>query len=64
MSLEQEFLIDCIENICSVVDQDPAGTSGIGGALPAFDASLSTSTYQDNAPVQQNALLIQCCIKY
>ena len=24
MSLEQEFLIDCIENICSVVDQDPA----------------------------------------
>lgn len=26
MSLEQEFLIDCIENICSVVDQDPAGS--------------------------------------
>lgn len=24
MSLEQKFLIDCIENICSVVDQDPA----------------------------------------
>lgn len=44
--------------------QTPTGTSGIGGALPAFDASLSTSTYQDNAPVQPNALLIQCCIKY
>lgn len=29
-----------------------------------FNASLSSSTYQDDAPVQQNALLIQCCIKY
>lgn len=29
-----------------------------------FDASLSSSTYQNSAPVQPNALLIQCCIKY
>ena len=29
-----------------------------------FDASRSSSTYQDSAPVQPNALLIQCCIKY
>lgn len=29
-----------------------------------FDASRSSSTYQNSAPVQQNALLIQCCIKY
>ena len=29
-----------------------------------FDASLSSFTYQDNASVQPNALLIQCCIKY
>lgn len=28
------------------------------------NASWSSSTYQDNAPVQPNALLIQCCIKY
>lgn len=30
----------------------------------AIDASLSSSTYQNNASVQPNALLIQCCIKY
>lgn len=29
-----------------------------------FDASRSSSAYQDNAPVQPNAILIQCCIKY
>ena len=29
-----------------------------------FDASLTSSTYQNGAPVQQNALLIMCCIKY
>ena len=29
-----------------------------------IDASLSSSTYQNNAPVQPNAILIQCCIKY
>ena len=28
------------------------------------NANLSSSTYQDFAPVQPNALLIQCCIKY
>ena len=29
-----------------------------------FDNSKSSHTYQNDAPVQQNALLIQCCIKY
>lgn len=29
-----------------------------------FDASRSSSTYQNSAPVQPNAILIQCCIKY
>lgn len=29
-----------------------------------FNASWSSSVYQNSAPVQQNALLIQCCIKY
>ena len=29
-----------------------------------IDASHSSSSYKSNAPVQQNALLIQCCIKY
>lgn len=29
-----------------------------------FDNSKSSPTYQNDAPVQQNALLIQCCIKY
>lgn len=29
-----------------------------------LDASRSSSTYQSDAPVQPNALLIQCCIKY
>ena len=33
-------------------------------ALFDINASRSSSTYQDSAPVQQNALLIQCCIKY
>ena len=30
----------------------------------SFNASRSSSTYQNSAPVQQNAILIQCCIKY
>ena len=29
-----------------------------------FDASLSSSTYQDNAPVQQDALCINYIIKF
>ena len=32
--------------------------------VSALDSSRSSSTYQNNAPVQPNALLIQCCIKY
>lgn len=34
-----------------------AGTSGDSGLI-TFDASRSSSTYKDNAPVQQNAYLI------
>lgn len=30
----------------------------------SINASRSSSIYQNSAPVQQNALLIQCCIKY
>lgn len=33
-------------------------------SFAGLNASRSSSTYQNNAPVQQNALLIQCCIKY
>lgn len=29
-----------------------------------FSANRSSNIYQDAAPVQPNALLIQCCIKY
>ncbi|MBR4397123.1 MAG: hypothetical protein IKS93_04645 [Methanobrevibacter sp.] len=32
--------------------------------VPIFNANASSSTYQTNAPVQPNAILIQCCIKY
>lgn len=42
---------------------NPAGGTGTSGKV-GFDASHSSSTYQNSAPVQQNALLIQCCIKY
>ena len=45
------------------------GTSAASGGIWAgirwyFDASRSSPTYQTDSPVQQNALLIQCCIKY
>lgn len=33
-----------------------AGTTGTGNAGASFDASRSSSTYQDNAPVQQEAV--------
>lgn len=36
-----------------------AGNCGLG-----FNASLSSSTYQNNAPVQQNALCVNMIIKY
>lgn len=32
--------------------------------VPIFNANASSSIYQNGAHVQQNALLIQCCIKY
>lgn len=35
--------------------QNPTGVSGTGGAMPAFDASRSSSTYKDGAPVQERA---------
>ena len=43
-----------------------SGTNITAGTVYGFgiNAFLSSSTYQDNASVQQNALLIQCCIKY
>lgn len=45
-----------------------ANTSGINivGGCTGFTIDLSdyAETYQNNAPVQQQALLIQCCIKY
>lgn len=36
----------------------------IKAGVLSINASRSSSTYQNSAPVQQNALLIQCCIKY
>lgn len=50
----------------------PAGTRGshlyddseIKLSSIFFNANLANSTYQDNSHVQQEALLIQCCIKY
>ena len=41
-----------------------AYAAGITEKYLAFDAARSSPTYQDNAPVQPNAILIQCCIKY
>lgn len=41
--------------------------SGGTGALPTGANTSNvygSSAYQTNAPVQPNALLIQCCIKY
>ena len=39
--------------------------AGGGGALDyIFDASRSSSTYQNNAPVQQAATVVNFCIKY
>lgn len=40
------------------------GNAGSTGNQLNLDASRSSSTYQNGAPVQSNALLIQCCIKY
>lgn len=39
-----------------------ANATGTGAI--SLDASRSSSTYQNGTPVQQNAILIQCCIKY
>jgi len=35
----------------------------VNGSSKSFDASLSSLTYQNNAPVQQNALCINYVIK-
>lgn len=40
-------------------------TGGAGASkMFGFDASLSSSTYKDNAPVQQNATIVLYCVKY
>ena len=52
--------------------RDTVGSNNVGlyanantGRIELYlDASRSSSTYKNSAPVQQNALLIQCCIKY
>nr|DAP34842.1 MAG TPA: hypothetical protein [Caudoviricetes sp.] len=44
-----------------------AGTFASGGSaiqLTYFDSSLSSSTYQANAPVQQAAAVVTYCIRY
>lgn len=42
-----------------------SSTTGIDGwRAQIFDASRSSSTYQDNAPVQQNALCLMVIVKY
>lgn len=41
----------------------PSESNAFGWRL-YFSANASSLTYQDGAPVQPNALLIQCCIKY
>ena len=47
-----------------------SGSRGSAGSAPGalyfsgFDASLSSSIYQNNAHVQQNALCLQMIIKY
>lgn len=43
-------------------------TNGFGGSeiygKGSFSASRSSSTYQDNSPVQQDAVCVNFCIKY
>lgn len=36
----------------------------VSSVIYNFDASRSSSTYQDNAPVQQAATVVNFCIKY
>ena len=40
------------------------GGSTFGSLSWGIDASRSSTTYQSDAPVQAQALLIMCCIKY
>lgn len=42
----------------------PSPNQQATGKVLGLNASRSSSVYQDDAPVQQEALLIQCCIKY
>ena len=57
-------------NICKGVfyQGTQRGNSYVGqpatGYDLGFDASHSSLAYQTDAPVQPNALLMQCCIKY
>lgn len=41
-----------------------SSSTNVTAGVLGFNASISSSTYQTDAPVQPNALLIQCCIKY
>ena len=41
-----------------------SGNIAAGGAEADFNASRSSSTYQDGAPVQQDAMVVNFCIKY
>ena len=42
----------------------PAADNNASNTMLGFDASRSSSTYQDNAPVQQAATVVNFCIKY
>ena len=45
-------------------DYQSIASSENGLASSTFNASLSSSTYKDNAPVQQAATVVIFCIKY
>ena len=54
-------------NGCIVVGSSLSSTVSTASATAynvSIDASRSSSTYQDNAPVQQNALVCCFCIRY
>ena len=41
-----------------------SGNIAAGGAEADFNASRSSSTYKDDAPVQQDATVVCFCIRY
>ena len=62
------LLDESSNNCCTVSEYSKTwailATGNISSTNWKIDASRSSSTYQNSAPVQQNALLMQCCIKY